>query len=185
MTGQTVPFGFPYPQCDPPLTKDGSDIADLRDLAIAVDTRMEAMAVQADDLLVSPDAATLVATGSQVLSTPTDQLTMATVEYDTSASGDLAQGAQSRFVVQQTGVYLLTCSIRPTFSALYRVAISVDVNGMITGPFGQAALNNVEGGVGLLTVKPLNEGDIVLFRWAGSAVAATINSARGGIWRMI
>jgi hypothetical protein len=28
--------GYPYPECDPPLTKDASDISQMRDLAQAV-----------------------------------------------------------------------------------------------------------------------------------------------------
>ena len=34
---QTDCLGLPFPECDPPLTKDASDIAQFRDLAEATD----------------------------------------------------------------------------------------------------------------------------------------------------
>lgn len=57
MMDQTVNRGYPYPECDPPLVKDLSDIAQLRDLAEAVDADVQAVSDRADDLLVRPDAA--------------------------------------------------------------------------------------------------------------------------------
>lgn len=184
---QTTPFQLPYPQCDPPLVKDAADIAHLRDLAVAVDTVVEELAVQADDILVTPDAAVLTNAGTQVLSTPTDQILMTTVEGDTSATGDLAQGADSQFVVQQTGIYLLSCSLRAVFTgSTLLIEVRIDVNGQTTGPYGQSkTLTTVEGGIGFMDVRPLTAGDVVRFRWAGSAVAASVSSARGGIWRMM
>lgn len=54
---QTENRGYPYPQCEPPLTKDASDIAHLRDLAVAVNDDMNAVYNRAADALVRPDAA--------------------------------------------------------------------------------------------------------------------------------
>lgn len=49
--------GYPYPECDPPLTKDVSDIVQLRDFALAVDTDVNNVFDRAADLVVRPDAA--------------------------------------------------------------------------------------------------------------------------------
>ena len=47
--------GYPYPECDPPLTKDVSDLpAQLKALADAVDADMTAVALQADTELIRP-----------------------------------------------------------------------------------------------------------------------------------
>lgn len=54
---QTINRGYPFPECDPPLTKDASDIAHLRDLAVAVNDDVDAIYTRASDVLVRPDAA--------------------------------------------------------------------------------------------------------------------------------
>lgn len=62
MTDYTDPRGYPFPECDPPLVKDRSDISTLRDLAVAVD----ADAQTADNTVVQfyekPDAAKITCT---------------------------------------------------------------------------------------------------------------------------
>lgn len=49
--------GYPYPQCEPPLVKDASDIAQVRDLAVAIDADVQAIYDRASDVVVRPDAA--------------------------------------------------------------------------------------------------------------------------------
>ena len=49
--------GYPFPECDAPLTKDASDIANLRDLAMAVDEDVQNAFFLASDTVVRPDAA--------------------------------------------------------------------------------------------------------------------------------
>lgn len=50
----TDTYGFPYPECDPPLVKDASQIVQLRNLAFAVDTATEQVADEADLAIVRP-----------------------------------------------------------------------------------------------------------------------------------
>lgn len=52
----TTPRGYPYPECDPPLTKDLSDIGQVRALAEAIDADMTAVAADANRTLLQPDA---------------------------------------------------------------------------------------------------------------------------------
>lgn len=49
-------LGLPYPECNPPLTKDASDIEQVRDLAEAVDAAVQALDDQITETLTSPDA---------------------------------------------------------------------------------------------------------------------------------
>lgn len=48
--------GYPYPECDPPLVKDASDIANLRDLAVAVDADVQGVFDLGSDVIARPDA---------------------------------------------------------------------------------------------------------------------------------
>lgn len=47
-------LGLPYPQCDPPLTKDASDIAQFQALAEATDAAVQALADSIDATLTNP-----------------------------------------------------------------------------------------------------------------------------------
>lgn len=54
--GLTTDWGLPFPECDPPLRKDAGDVAQIRDLAEAVDTDVQSLYDSAYDLLIRPDA---------------------------------------------------------------------------------------------------------------------------------
>lgn len=47
---------LPYPECDPPLVKDASDIVQFRDLAFAVDAAVGALETNINDTLLQPPA---------------------------------------------------------------------------------------------------------------------------------
>lgn len=61
---QTINRGYPYPECDPPLTKDASDIAHLYNLAQAVADDVQAIYDRADDVVIRPDACRRTVTGT-------------------------------------------------------------------------------------------------------------------------
>lgn len=54
--GQTPNYQIPYPECAPPLRVDASDIADMRDLAVAADTALDGVYDLAGELVFTPDA---------------------------------------------------------------------------------------------------------------------------------
>lgn len=54
--GQTPNYQIPYPECAPPLREDASDIADMRDLAVAADTALGDVYADAEQLVFMPDA---------------------------------------------------------------------------------------------------------------------------------
>lgn len=60
---QTDCLGISFPQCDPPLTKDASHIKQFKDLALQVDTAVQAYADALDTDLINPDA--VVMSGGQ------------------------------------------------------------------------------------------------------------------------
>lgn len=54
---ETEIYGFPYPECAPPLTKDSSQIAQMNDLADAIDVEVDRVIDQAElDLIMPPNA---------------------------------------------------------------------------------------------------------------------------------
>lgn len=53
-------LGLPFPECEPPLTKDLSDIEQFRDLAVATDAAVQAYADTISEELLNPDAANLL-----------------------------------------------------------------------------------------------------------------------------
>lgn len=54
---QTENRGYPYPECDPPLTKDASDIAQMRDLAMAIDQDVQNVYNRAESVVIRPPSA--------------------------------------------------------------------------------------------------------------------------------
>jgi hypothetical protein len=56
---KTDNYGIPYPECDPPLVKDSSQIAQFRAQAMAVDTAVQGVYTQAADQLTEPPATRL------------------------------------------------------------------------------------------------------------------------------
>lgn len=109
---------YPFPQCAPPLVKDASDIAQLRDLALAIDADAQARSDSITEFWEKPDAAGmtgsatnfpfpfLTATHTQFI-VPYD-----TVAFDNSGAGALADTSRSGFVTVERGWYVFTAMVR-------------------------------------------------------------------------
>lgn len=54
--GQTPNYAIPYPECDPPLRKDTSNVIQLRDLAMGIDTALSGLYDDAANAVFTPDA---------------------------------------------------------------------------------------------------------------------------------
>lgn len=109
---QTLNRGYPFPECAPPLTKDASDIAHLRDLAVAVNDDVDAIYGRAADVLVRPDAARM-ATSATIPDTANELIPFFdSRSFDTTAPANymtpLAEG-QIRLV--EPGWYTVGCFI--------------------------------------------------------------------------
>lgn len=114
MTARTTNRGYTYPECNPPLVKDASDIADLRDLAEQVNTDADMIDARILDLWESPDSArisfsgNLVSTGAgagQFSRFPYD-----TVTYDNTSGSTLI--ASNALRVLERGWYLVVSVVR-------------------------------------------------------------------------
>lgn len=112
MTSITPLRGYPFPECDPPLVKDASDIADLRDLALAIDTDASAQEDKIEDFWERPDTAQISFSGSITMSTSPHIKIMPfdTVVFDnTSGSTAISSNALRP---RERGWYLINSHIR-------------------------------------------------------------------------
>lgn len=101
-------FGFPYPQCNPPLTKDASDIEQLRDLAQAVDAAVQGFDDDVTENLERPDAIRLNNTGAPLTSTLADNLLlMTTLEFDNTPGDVMTDLTNGGIRIRRDGWYQL------------------------------------------------------------------------------
>lgn len=104
---QTECLGLPYPECDPPLVKDASDIEQFRDLAEATDAAVQAFDDQLTDTLTAPPSAAATG-GSNTAGTEVNQF-YSVLEFDT---GGLWDSVLDGFVIQEDGWYMVGGSVR-------------------------------------------------------------------------
>lgn len=135
---QTPIYGFPYPECDPPLVKDASDIAQVRDLAEAIDAAVEALNLKANDELLVPDICRVnmgaaTATTDQELTAFTDNL-----NFQTAGSG-MADAANGGIRIQEQGWYIVGAytEVSATAPAATQLALRMAIvkNGIVNSNF--------------------------------------------------
>lgn len=135
---QTADRGYPYPECDPPLTKDASDIAHLFNLAQAVAEDVQGIYDRSDDVLVRPDAARRLVTG-----TITDQNAFpafTTTTFD-STSGAMTGGAHGGIELVEPGWYMVGAVVQAISTTFLGLRLSFIHQGIQASSFGpQAAI---------------------------------------------
>lgn len=150
-------YGFPYPECDPPLIQDASDIIQMQNLAVAIDAAVEALNQQINDELLVPDACRMqmsaaVATTDQELTAFFDALNFQT------AGSNMSDTANGGIRIQEQGWYLVGgyTEVSVTAPAATQLALRMAVvrNGVlgsnfhdqgriVTGDFQYAAASDV------------------------------------------
>jgi hypothetical protein len=115
MTDRTPNRLYPFPECDPPLVKDASDINDLFELASAIDTDAAAMSAKIDDFIDKPDSARMSLAGSLVVPSVTTDFIF-TVAYNTVTydNAGMASTANNGMIIVERGFYLVTSVLRLT-----------------------------------------------------------------------
>lgn len=116
MTDRTDNRGYPYPECEPPLVKDRSDIAFLRDLAVEVNSDANLMDFNLQEFVEQPDAARISFNGtittSGLISGSIHRVPYDLVTYDnTPGMTDLSVNAIRAI---ERGWYMMTSTIRCT-----------------------------------------------------------------------
>lgn len=186
MASETTPRGYPFPLCDPPLTEDAADIAQLRDFAMAVDADVEALAQTAINNIAQPP-------GVEVENfTPTVVLTDADIHF-TNVAVDIPgnQGFIEGLIVRTAGTYMVTAqywcaTTGGTTGQRLRIfvdSVEVHVEGVAQGfasasPAGLCAIS-------ASTTLSLQPGQRVRMRAEqGTATQLTINQARLAMVRL-
>lgn len=136
---QTELRGYPYPQCEPPLTKDASDIAHLRNLAVAVDTDMQNLYDRATDVVVRPDAARMSMTATLADTTNTLYPFFNSESFDTTTGGYMADTANGIIRLVEPGWYEVGTYIDFTAALFLGARVAFLQNGNVQTSFSTQA----------------------------------------------
>jgi hypothetical protein len=166
---ETDPYGFPYPECDPPLVKDSSDVAQIRDLALAVDAEVTALKTFADDEFIRP-LGCKITRGGTPLSFDRDQpITFNQLEFDNSPGAlmNTTQGIR----ITKDGWYFIAGFVS-TQQLLDRTRVKLAIAGI------GSILDEGEGyGIADPTVSNMMTGSIVYALYAGQLVQLWLYTA--------
>lgn len=107
--GLTTDWALPYPECNPPLRKDAGDIAQVRDLAEAMDADVQSLYDLAGQILIRPDACrmTVTATQTSVSNSPTFRPFYDAVTFDNSVGQEMSDTANGVLRILEPGYYLV------------------------------------------------------------------------------
>lgn len=169
MVARTINRGYAYPQCDPPLVKDRSDIRYLRDLAVSVDADAGQMSSRISEFLEKPDAARIAFAGPILVpGTGSDgsifRMPFNSVSYDN--RGDLTDLGSEGLRVRERGWYMLASVVRctdggeqATMCRHVRNGLSFTEGRRLEGPAG--AISTLETNMTTSDVMMCNIGDLL------------------------
>lgn len=117
MTGRTENRGYAFPECNPPLVKDRSDIVFMRDLASAVDTDASRLSVDIDDLIERQDTSRIAFAGNITVTNSSAGNAIFIIPYDSTTYAQpaaLADLTANGMRIQERGYYMVTSYVRCT-----------------------------------------------------------------------
>lgn len=178
--------GYPYPECDPPLTKDASDIIQLRNLATAVDTDVQAIYDRAADAVVLPDSAR-----SAMSASVSDTLTPADISpffgartFDTSPGLRMTPTTEGIMRLIEPGWYSVGAYALFTSATYLGLRIRFDIDGVAATSFcpqAEIGLGNVQAAGHTAEIfNPSGNVELSLVCRLGAAAASYSYTAR--IW---
>jgi hypothetical protein len=97
---------YPYPECEPPLVEDSSDIMDLKRLADAVDADVQGLYDLASELLIRPDAVRMSMSATIAGQTPSTYPAYNVMTFDTTG-GAMADTVNGVIRIVEPGWYLV------------------------------------------------------------------------------
>lgn len=163
---ETLNYGFPYPECNPPLVKDASDISHFRNLALAVDSEVASLYAMSNDILTSPDGCLLFRSAAAIFNDG-DSITYDSISFDNTggAMPDLAGGFLN---IRQTGFYYMG-GFAQTLTPNTNMSLVFLINGMEGSRHNQASSGSalITAMVSCQQVQRLEAGDIVSLQFRG------------------
>ena len=115
-------LGLPFPECDPPLTKDASDIAQFKALADATDAAVQTLADRIAEFVTAPDAVSIQG-GDNQAGQVTTHLYNGSVNFDNSSMADTVADV---IRIQSDGWYLIGGTVFATPPAAAILALRVE-----------------------------------------------------------
>lgn len=122
----TFPRNYPYPECDPPLTKDASDIVHVRNLAEAINADVTNLFNTIDNNLLTPDGCHIGDTVSQTINQG-DALAFNVNRFDNSPGSTMNHS--NGILIRTDGTYLVTGWVRAAVGALTNFRSTIIVSG--------------------------------------------------------
>lgn len=184
----TETYGFPYPECDPPLVKDSSQIVQFQQQAEAVDEEVQRIVTLANDQLVHPPATRLAIAVVPVATTDS----LAVPFFDTSVfavnwGAGNALGSHGGAQIYKGGWYLAGChALVSSATAAVLPMVRLTVNGTPasswSAPAGNYGVSN--GRLAALNAVPLllSAGDVVRMEIKHLAPASPSWDYRPHLW---
>lgn len=131
----TDTYGLPYPECDPPLVKDASQIAQMQSLALAIDTEVERIDDLLTDTLVQPAGARLITAAltnatTETLVTPVLDSTVFAVNW-----GVTVQSGGGLYI-PETAWWMVGAHASADSASAIRVLVRVTVDGVAASSWG-------------------------------------------------
>lgn len=117
MTGRTANRGYHYPECEPPLVKDRSDIGFLRDLAQEVNADAEALDDSIESLIERPPAARIALGGNITITKSSVGDAIFLIPYNSTTYANPASFAElgsNGLRIPERGFYMFTSYLRCT-----------------------------------------------------------------------
>lgn len=171
-------LGLPFPECRPPAVKDASDIAQFRDLALAVDAAVADLAADVVDVWTAPDA--VIMTGADNTAGQDVTHFLASVLYDNANMGDTAADV---IRIRETGWYMLGGHVVVSTATPIFVRATFLVNGAqvnsLQGPGMSTGANEV---IGWADVAYLQQGDGITITTHHAALPATVYTYNVRAW---
>lgn len=184
---QTDCLGLPYPECNPPLIKDASDIIQFKALADATDAAVQTYADQVSaDLLDPPSARQTGFTMSGAGQDFVQSYTTTVLWADPVSMGDLVAGG---IRIPENGWYMVGGHLTITLTP--QTAINTRIEPLVNGdPVSSRQGPSYSSGVGSAEelnwtdVLFLNAGDVLSTMTHHNGSAATVIAYQGDIWAL-
>lgn len=122
----TEPRGYPYPECNPPLVKDASDIVQLANLALTIDADIQSLFDTADDNVLSPDGCSINAPGQVVPNG--SPITFNTLRFDNSPGA--VMNGPTGILTRISGTYEVTYFILTTNTGTSNIKGIISIEGV-------------------------------------------------------
>lgn len=170
---------LPYPQCEPPLVRDASDIEQFRDLAEAADREVQELNDAITDRLIRPDACRLLNNVAFVSTLAENVVPMDAISFDNQPGNAMSDLVNGGIRIVTTGWYLVGAGVVSTVATDVQTRARFLVNG--------DPVTNFQGPSGLVTAGqqnlaiedqvPMVAGDLLTLQTRNGAPGTSVSYA--------